>query len=332
MKNYFVEPERLKSLLESAEKHLGLSPKEAEKHVTNYLKDEAVRWAKDPKNCFLADTFANRLAPRSRGIDNESDDGKMDKGMLTAMLGGNLSAMEKRYIEVSGLGVDIEKYARFSSWTVEEAVWIFYGLDPKRGLDNPYVKAYPIYKKITDTYDIAQRAASDGIIPPKGDPMLFFDWAELMNLPIPEGIKEAVLDHAIKRDTMEAEQQTRMAELIADLEMEKREREAKENPEAPDPKSKPLFTVKMDVDVRETFYKEIRDILVTLSEAGEKRPSGAELMKIIGKNPERASCFIQIVPRRNEIEYKSDKVKQRTDKISRDNLQKTIYRLTSIEN
>ena len=46
MKPYFVEPERLKCLLKSAEEQLGSSPKEAQRHVTSYLKDEATRYAK----------------------------------------------------------------------------------------------------------------------------------------------------------------------------------------------------------------------------------------------------------------------------------------------
>jgi hypothetical protein len=43
MKPYFIEPDRLKSLLESAEEQLGLPPKEAQRHVTEYLKDETIR-------------------------------------------------------------------------------------------------------------------------------------------------------------------------------------------------------------------------------------------------------------------------------------------------
>ena len=258
-----------------------------------------------------------------------SDDGKMDKGMLASLLGGNLSAMEKSYIELNDLGVDIDKYARYSSWTVMEAVCIFYGLDPKRGLDSQYVKAYPIYKKILDTYDIAQRAASDGVIPSKGDPMLFFDWAELMDLPILGGLKDAVAKHAIKRDTMEAEQQTRMERLIADLEMDKREREAKENPEAPDPKSKPLFTVKLDANIRETFHEQIRQILVKMSEAGERRPSGAEMREYLKNNPKSAEFFIKVDSYR-EIHYRTEKSNKKTDTMTRAALHQLIDRITSV--
>jgi hypothetical protein len=49
MKPYFIEPDRLKSLLKSAEEQLGLPSKEAQRHVTEYLKDEAIRYAKNPR-------------------------------------------------------------------------------------------------------------------------------------------------------------------------------------------------------------------------------------------------------------------------------------------
>ena len=65
MKSYFVEPDRLKSLLKSAEEQLGLTPKESQMHVTQYLKDEAIRYAKNPTNVFNTCSFAKRLsAPR----------------------------------------------------------------------------------------------------------------------------------------------------------------------------------------------------------------------------------------------------------------------------
>lgn len=65
MKPYLVEPDRLKSLLKSAEEQLDLTPKEGQRHVTQYLKDEAIRYAKDPTNVFNSRSFAKRLsAPR----------------------------------------------------------------------------------------------------------------------------------------------------------------------------------------------------------------------------------------------------------------------------
>ena len=65
MKPYLVEPDRLKSLLKSAEEQLGLTSKEGQRHVTQYLKDEAIRYAKDPTNVFNSRSFAKRLsAPR----------------------------------------------------------------------------------------------------------------------------------------------------------------------------------------------------------------------------------------------------------------------------
>ena len=65
MKPYFIEPDRLKSLLKSAEEQLGLQPKEAQRHVTEYLKDEALRYERNPTNVFNTRSFATRLpAPK----------------------------------------------------------------------------------------------------------------------------------------------------------------------------------------------------------------------------------------------------------------------------
>ena len=61
MKPYFIEPDRLKSLLESAEEQLGLPPKEAQRHVTEYLKDEAIRYVKNLTHVFNTRSFAKRL-------------------------------------------------------------------------------------------------------------------------------------------------------------------------------------------------------------------------------------------------------------------------------
>ena len=62
MKPYFIEPDRLKSLLKSAEEQLGLPTEEAQRHVTEYLKDEAIRYAKNLTNVSNIRSFAKRLS------------------------------------------------------------------------------------------------------------------------------------------------------------------------------------------------------------------------------------------------------------------------------
>ena len=62
MKPYFIEPDRLKSLLKSAEEQLGLPTVKAQRHVTEYLKDEAIRYAKNPTDVFNTRSFAKRLS------------------------------------------------------------------------------------------------------------------------------------------------------------------------------------------------------------------------------------------------------------------------------
>ena len=55
-----------------------------------------------------------------------------------------LSDQEKRFIELIKLDVDIEKYAKFSSWTLVEAICIFNGLDPKAS-NASHLESYPIH-------------------------------------------------------------------------------------------------------------------------------------------------------------------------------------------
>jgi hypothetical protein len=253
-----------------------------------------------------------------------SDDGKMDKGMVGALLGGNISEYERRYIEVNGLAVDIDKYAKYSSWTVMEAVCIFHGLDPIRAMSAEYLKPYQIYKDVLNMYDISQRAAADGLIPSRGDPILFFHWAEMMELPIPEGIKAAALLHTLKRDAFEDEQQSRMETAAAKIEIDRREHEAKENPSAPDPTAEPLFEVNKELDVREEFHEQIKTILIKMSKAGSRRPTGAEMRDYLKANPESTALFVGIT-KHNEIEYAIEG--NETKVLSRQALHKLILRL-----
>ena len=65
MKPHFIDPARLKSLIESAEEDLGLSPDVAKNYVTQYLKEEGVRYQLDSKNSFFVWRFGKPLAAPS---------------------------------------------------------------------------------------------------------------------------------------------------------------------------------------------------------------------------------------------------------------------------
>jgi len=98
-----------------------------------------------------------------------SSDWQTDIGMIERVL------IENKYIKNNGLGIDIKKISKMSSWTVMQAVCIFHGIDPMRGLQDKYLKHLSIYKNIMDSYDIMMSAASDNKIPHEGDPALFID-------------------------------------------------------------------------------------------------------------------------------------------------------------
>ena len=145
-----------------------------------------------------------------------SSGGPTGNGMIESILS------ESKYIKINGLEVDIQKWSKMSSWTVMQAVCIFHGIDPMRGLQDKYLKPLSIYKNIMDAYDIMNSYASDYKIPHEGDPMLFFDWAELAGISISEEIKNAVLEQGNKRDMLELEKHARVEETIANLEKEEK--------------------------------------------------------------------------------------------------------------
>ena len=65
MKPHFIDPARLKSLIESAEEDLGLSSDVAKNYVTQYLKEEGMRYQLDSKNSSFVWRFGKPLAAPS---------------------------------------------------------------------------------------------------------------------------------------------------------------------------------------------------------------------------------------------------------------------------
>lgn len=238
-----------------------------------------------------------------------NDDRAADRGLIATIVA------EKKHIEVNGLEVDIQTWAKMRSWTVLQAVCIFYGLDPVRGLQSENLKPFPIYKQIMVAYDIMINAASNNKIPREGDPMLFFDEAELAGITVSEELKNAVLEEGNKRDMSDLEKQSRMKDFT-------------DNPKAISKKAgAPIFTVNMTKEIRETFHEEIRDILFEFSASGERIPTGAEMMRYLKGNPDKAKHLVE-VNRRKEILFKTDAPDKKIATMSRDALHKLILRHT----
>lgn len=241
-----------------------------------------------------------------------SSDWSTDSGMIEKIIA------ESKYIKINGLEADIKKWSKMSSWTVMQAVFIFHGIDPMRGLQDKYLKHLSIYKNIMDSYDIMMSAASDKKIPYEGDPALFIDWAELVGLRVSEELKDAVHDEGVKRDFHSLEKQVRMEEMVASLEGDANPAKLAER----------LFTVDTNKEIRESFHKEIRCLLVELSEAGEQKPTGAEMRSYLEKNPQKAPRF-RGVHRSGDLLYESDAAGETPAEMTRQALHKLIDRYTS---
>jgi hypothetical protein len=195
---------------------------------------------------------------------------------------------EDKYIKNNGLEADIQKWSKMSSWTLLEAVCIFHGLDPVRGMQNEYLKPYPIYKRIMDAYDIMMSFVSDNKIPRRGDPMLFFEWAELAGITVSKEVKDAVLEEGYKRDMSELKRHGRQQSLVYGLE---REIKIKLTPD------KPLTTerVPQNVSAQFTFTPKstvygylpaLEEVLEEALQAGEPIPSPIDAYeRMREKNP-----------------------------------------------
>ena len=250
-----------------------------------------------------------------------SDDRLTETGMITTTLN------EAYIIKNNGLKVDIDKVSRMTSWTVMQAVCIFHGIDPTRGLQDKYLKPLSIYKNIMDAYDVMENAASDNKIPYKGDPALFIDWAELVGITVSQELKNAVLEEGNKRDMFEPEKQSRLEKVAASLELEKREEEAESNSTAHDSKTVILFELN-DTEPKGPFIEEIKSILGEKSKAGHTKPTGFELRDYLRDNPNKAPHFVRVNSRK-EIEYRISQCDDSLKKMTRDALQKVIARHTA---
>lgn len=238
-----------------------------------------------------------------------SDDRLTETGMITTILN------EAYIIKNNGLEVDIDKVSKIPSWTVIQAVCIFHGLDPVRGLQNEYLKRYPIYKSIMDAYDIMMSFASDNKIPHEGDPMLFFGSAELVGLTVSDELKSAVLMEGNKRDLYDLERKARLKAFMTDLKADA----------IPFKVAEKLFTVDIVKEIRETFHDEIRCILVELSEAGERKPTGGQMRSYLKENPKKAPRFVK-VDRKGDIHFDSDAAGKKITNMTRQALDKLINR------
>ena len=255
-----------------------------------------------------------------------SSGGPTDNGMIESILS------ESKYIKINGLEVDIQKWSKMSSWTVMQAVCIFHGIDPMRGLQDKNLKPLSIYKNIMDAHGIMMSFASDNKIPHEGDPVLFFDCAELVGITVSQELKDAVLTEGIKRDVFELEKVSRLNDLVTTLTSETSQklenhqiqgspRVSKNSPQA--------FRVLMDTEQRSVFYTQIRAILLDMSLEGRTRPTAKQIRKLLVDNPTIAPLFIGLT-RLKEIEYATSEDRKSTATVSLNALQSFIYRVTDL--
>jgi len=295
MRKYSVAPERRKGLIASAEKHLGKSPEEAVKFVDEVLADEAVKWAKNPDTMFFVHTFANRTAPRGRGIDDEVDRAIVKEKMAQAL--HRLEQLEASFTLTNGIRANLKTWAKYPSWTQLEAIYVMRGIDinKMRAGNSLFTQAsksnFPTFKQINETHDLAKRCVQSGVIGADAHPVKWLNWAKNYDVPVVEDLPQLVMEHVQK--TMTPEQKAYFDSLV--------EGKPEEVPTTPNLETKPLFEVN-DIEPKEAFYKEIKNILREKSQAGHRKPTGSELREHLKNNPDSAKHFM-CVTKRGAIQF-----------------------------
>lgn len=278
MRKHSVAPERRKGLIASAEKHLGKSPEEAVKFVDKVLADEAVKWAKNPDTMFFVHTFADRTAPRGRGIDDEVSRAIIKEEIAEAL--HKLEQREATFTLINGIRANLKTWAKYPSWTQLEAVYVMRGLDinkimSKRILTEANKSNFPTFKQINETNDLAQRCVQSGVIGANAHPVKWLNWAKDYDVPVIEDLPQLVMEHAHK--TMTPEQKAKFDALV--------EEQEKDDEVKPDQKQSDKFIV-TPLSTTYGYLPVLEEVLDEARQAGEPIPSPEDAYdRMVEKKP-----------------------------------------------
>ena len=240
-------------------------------------------------------------------------------------------ASERSFIIANGIRAKLEHWAKFTSWTKQEAIYVMRGIDfPKMlagdGLFTEAKKNYfPTFAEIRQTEQLADRAVLDRELPTRAHPTSWLLWAKKNNIPVIENLPELVHEHLVKTKTPEQRSKYQFQEV------------GKEEIDAGTAKDKPrddlsepeTFEMVQGAEVRIPFYEQIRIILSGMSREGRGRPTASQMRTYLAKNPKSASLFVGIT-RRNDIEYAISDDHQEITTLGIKKLQSLIYRVTKV--
>ena len=168
-------------------------------------------------------------------------------------------------LDKAGLSLDIEHWSMHSSWFIAEGAFIIHGICPEKGYKYRQDIPPALLHKVRATFQVSERAVSDGKINNQGDPLEYLNWARSVDLPAASQLRRAVERFAVKRAEYQLDVEDRLIDLAALGEPIADDVEAKQP-------LKPKFWVKQ-LSSNYGYFPPLEDVLERLSKEGAEIPS-----------------------------------------------------------
>ena len=199
-------------------------------------------------------------------------------------------------LDKAGLSLDIEHWAMYSSWLIAEAAFIILGICPEKGYD--YMQDIPpaLLHKVRATFKVSERAALDGKLSDRVDPLEYLKWARSVDILVASQLWKSVERLTVKRAEHQLEVEDRLIDLAALRKPIADEVEAKQL-------LKPKFWVKQ-LSSNYGYFPPLEDVLERLSKEGAEIPD-AQTVYMHLKRQENQLTKLRFCEKNNTLSYQN---------------------------
>jgi hypothetical protein len=199
-------------------------------------------------------------------------------------------------LDEAGLTVDTEHWAKHSSWLLAEGAFIIHGICPEKGLK--YMPDIPpaLLHKVRATFQVSERAALDGKLSKRGDPLEYLNWARIVDLPVASQLRRAVVRHTVKRAEYQLDGEARLIDVAALREPTDEVVEAKQLP-------KRIFWAEQ-LSSNFGYLPPLEDVLERLSAEGCEVPDSKTMYQHLEAQKDRLTS-LRFCPKDNTLSYQN---------------------------
>lgn len=199
-------------------------------------------------------------------------------------------------LDEASLTVDTEHWAKHSSWLLAEGAFIIHGICPEKGLK--YMPDIPpaLLHKVRATFQVSERAALDGKLSKRGDPLEYLNWARIVDLPVASQLRRAVVRHTVKRAEYQLDGEARLIDVVALREPTDEVVEAKQLP-------KRIFWAEQ-LSSNFGYLPPLEDVLERLSAEGCEVPDSKTMYQHLEAQKDRLTS-LRFCPKDNTLSYQN---------------------------